>query len=202
MKFTKLDYCQYLLSTQVNYTLTTLADHLDSFSHDTINSYLKGEGLSPRLLSEQVEELMERDPEAYLIFDDTLLDKSYGPEIEPTRYRWSGNDKRPIRGIGGVLLDYVNPRTEHFWVIDYHIFDSYSDGKSKPDYAAEDVGIGRTPAVGVRSGIDGQLVATKELMVLIEQMGKIFYCPLKGDLQVDDSGGENPYRRVGLAWVE
>jgi hypothetical protein len=39
-------------------------------------------------------------------------------------------------------------------------------------------------------------------MVLIEQMGKIFYCPLKGDLQVDDSGGENPYRRVGLAWAE
>lgn len=36
MSFTKLDYCQYLLSTQVNYTLTNLAEHLKSFSHDTI----------------------------------------------------------------------------------------------------------------------------------------------------------------------
>jgi len=50
MDFTKLDYCQYLLSSQVNYTLTNLAEHLDQFSHDTINRYLKGEKLSPRLL--------------------------------------------------------------------------------------------------------------------------------------------------------
>ena len=28
MSFTKLDYCQYLLSSQVNYTLTNLAEHL------------------------------------------------------------------------------------------------------------------------------------------------------------------------------
>ncbi|MBD0302338.1 MAG: transposase, partial [Tolypothrix sp. T3-bin4] len=31
----KLDYCQYLLSSQKNYTLTNLADHLNFFSHDT-----------------------------------------------------------------------------------------------------------------------------------------------------------------------
>ena len=45
-----------------------LAEHLDHFSHDTINRYLKGEKLSPRSLFEKVEELVERDPEAYLIF--------------------------------------------------------------------------------------------------------------------------------------
>jgi len=49
MSFTKLDYCQYLLSSQVNYTLTNLAEHLQGFSHDSINRYLKGEKLSPRL---------------------------------------------------------------------------------------------------------------------------------------------------------
>jgi hypothetical protein len=41
VSFTKLDYCQYLLSSQTNYTLTNLADHLQVFSHDTINRYLK-----------------------------------------------------------------------------------------------------------------------------------------------------------------
>jgi hypothetical protein len=76
MSFTKLDYWQYLLSSQVNYTLTNLAEHLKSFSHDTINRCLKGEKLSPRLLWEQVEPLLELDSEAYLIFDDTVLDKS------------------------------------------------------------------------------------------------------------------------------
>jgi hypothetical protein len=102
MSFTKLDYCQYLLSSQINYTLTNLAEHLKSFSHDTINRCLKGEKLTPRLLFEQVKSLLEPDPEAYLIFDDTVLEKSFGPSIELTRKHWSGNEKRPIRGIGVV----------------------------------------------------------------------------------------------------
>ena len=102
MSFTKLDYCQYLLSSQVNYTLTNLAEHLKSFSHDTINRYLKGEKLTPRLLFEQVEPMLEQDSKAYLIFDDTVLKKSFGPSIELTRKQWSGNEKRPIRGIGVV----------------------------------------------------------------------------------------------------
>lgn len=101
MKFAKLGYCQYLLSSQLNYTLTNLAEHLAHFSHDTINRYLKGEKLSPRLLFEQVEPLLERDPDAYLIFDDTVLDKRFGPELEPTRYQWSGNDiSAPSEALG------------------------------------------------------------------------------------------------------
>lgn len=36
MNFTKLDHCQYLLSSQVNYTLTNFAEYLDSFSHDDV----------------------------------------------------------------------------------------------------------------------------------------------------------------------
>jgi len=103
-----LDYCQYLLSSQVNYTLTNLAEHLKSFSHDTINRYLKGEKLSPRLLFEQVQPLLELDPEAYLIFDDTVLDKSFGPNIEVVRKQWSGNKKGVISGIGVVSCVYVN----------------------------------------------------------------------------------------------
>src|ERR671921_2797959 len=81
MSFTKLDYCQYLLSSQVNYTLTNLAEHLKSFSHDTINRYLKGEKLTPRLLFEQVEPMLEQDSKAYLIFDDTVLEKSFASVV-------------------------------------------------------------------------------------------------------------------------
>lgn len=50
MSFTKLDYCQYLLSSPINYTVTNLADHLEGISHDRINRYLRGEKLTPRLL--------------------------------------------------------------------------------------------------------------------------------------------------------
>ncbi len=203
MSFTKLDYCQYLLSSQVNYTLTNLAEHLKSFSHDTINRYLKGEKLSPRLLWEQVQPLLELDSEAYLVFDDTVLDKSFGPKIEVVRKQCSGNEKGVIRGMGLVSCVYVNPQTHHFWVIDYRIFDPDRDGKSKLDHVKEMLRSAEHRRLAFRAVLMDSWYATKDLMLLIEGMKKAFYCPLKSNRQVDDSGGERPYQRVDtLDWSE
>ena len=52
-KPTRLDYCQYLLSTPINYTLTHFADHCEAFSHDQINRYLAGNRLRPRYVWEK-----------------------------------------------------------------------------------------------------------------------------------------------------
>ncbi len=203
MSFTKLDYCQYLLSSQVNYTITNMAEHLKSFSHDSINRYLKGEKLTPRLLFEQVEPLLEPNGKAYLLFDDMVLDKSFGPKIEVTRKQWSGNDKSVIRGIGVVSCVYVNPETERFWVIDYRIFDPQRDGLSKLDHVREMLRSVAHRGVPFETVLVDAWYATKELMVLIERMDKKYYCPLKSNRQVDDSGGEHPYRRVdALGWSE
>jgi hypothetical protein len=205
MSFTKLDYCQYLLSSQINYTLTNMAEHLKSWSHDTINRYLiKGEKLVPRLLFEQVQPLLEPDPGAYLIFDDTVLEKSFGPSIEVTRKQWSGNEKSVIRGIGLVSCVYVNPETERFWVIDYRVFDPDADGKTKLDHVRDMLHSVSHRAVPFETVLMDSWYATKDLMVLIEEMAKKYYCPLKSNRhQVDDSGGEHPYRRVdALEWSE
>jgi len=203
MSFTKLDYCQYLLSSQVNYTLTNLADHLERWSHDTINRYLKGEKLSPRLLWEQVEPLLEFDSQAYLIFDDTVLDKSYGPHIEVARRQWSGNEKRVIQGIGVVSCVYVDPETKRFWVIDYRIFDPNTDGKSKLDHLEEMLRSVEHREIPFEAVLMDTWYATKELMLLINGMGKTFYCPLRSNRQVDDSGGERPYQRADtLDWSD
>jgi len=51
---TRLDYCQFLLSSQINYTLTYFAEHSKHFSHDLVNRYLAGERITPRLLWENV----------------------------------------------------------------------------------------------------------------------------------------------------
>ncbi len=209
-----MDYCQYLLSSQINYTLTNMADHLQKWSHDTINRYLKGEKLTPRLLFEQVEPLLELDPEAYLIFDDTVLDKSFGPNIELTRKQWSGNEKSVIRGIGVVSCVYVNPKTENFWVIDYRIFDPETDGKTKLDHVEEMLrSAEHRRRMPFQTVLMDSWYAAKDLMLLIDGMGekkrkrkkkkKTFYCPLKSNRQVDDSGGEKPYRRVDeLEWSQ
>jgi len=40
--------------------------------------------------------------------------------------------------------------------------------------------------------------ATKKLMAAIEGLGKVYYCPLKTNRLVDDSGGEQLYKRIDL----
>jgi hypothetical protein len=199
----KLDYCQFLLSSQINYTLTHMADHLQSFSHDTINRYLRGEKLSPRLLWEQVQPTIELDLQGYLVYDDTVLDHSFGPSIEMVRRQWSGNKKSVILGIGLVTCVYVNPRTEQFWVIDYRIFDPDTDGKSKLDHVREMLRMVQHRSLPFQTVLMDAWYAAKEVMLQVAAMGKRFYCPLKSNRLVDDSAGEQPYRRIeDLSWSE
>lgn len=201
--FSKLDYCQFLLSSQINYTLTHMADHLQSFSHDTINRYLRGEKLSPRLLWEQVQPQLALDDGAYLVFDDTVLDHNHGPSIEMVRRQWSGNRKRVITGIGLVSCVYVNSATEQFWVIDYRIFDPQEDGKSKLDHVQEMFKMVQHRQLPFHTVLMDAWYAAKEAMLQVARAGKTFYCPLKANRLVDDSGAEQPYRRIEeLQWSE
>ena len=221
MGLSKLDYCQYLLSSPVNYTLTNMAEHVAGLSHDKINRYLRGADLTPRLLWENVREIYQPDEDGYLLFDDTVLDKSFGPQIEMTRRQWSGNAHSIIRGIGLVSCVYVNARLEQFWVIDYRVFDPASDGKSKLDHMREMLQSVRERNIPFRTVLMDSWYATKEMMMLIENWhpnsgqyssphganenrlreNKLFYCPLKSNRKVDDSGGSSPYRAVSdLQW--
>ena len=132
---TRLDYCQYLVSSQINYTLTNFADHSLKFSHDQLNRYLRDDKLTPRLVWEQTREQIIRSPNGYLIFDDTVADKNYSRSIELVRRQWSGNTHSVIRGIGIVTCIYVNPELDRFWFIDYRLFAPDEDGKTKLDHA-------------------------------------------------------------------
>ncbi|MEH2322159.1 MAG: hypothetical protein V7K32_00865 [Nostoc sp.] len=57
--------------------MTNLAEHLDNISHDKINYYLKHEKLTPRLLWENVKDLIVPDENACIIFDEPVLDKRF-----------------------------------------------------------------------------------------------------------------------------
>ena len=134
---TRLDYCQYLLVSQINYTLTNFADHSEEFSHDAINRYLKGERITPRLVWDNVEGQIIRTPHGYIVFDDTVLDKNYSYAIELVRRQYSGNAHGVVKGIGVVTCIYINPDRDQFWLIDYRIYDPEGDGKSKLDHVRE-----------------------------------------------------------------
>jgi hypothetical protein len=203
MRFTKLNYCQYLLSSQINYTITNLADHVEAISHDRINRYLRREKLTPRLLWENVKPLIQVNEKAYVIFDDTVLDKRYAEDIELTRRQYSGNEHRVVRGIGLISCAYVNPETSQFWVIDYRIYDPEGDGKSKLDHVREMLqALAYHKPLPFRTVLMDSWYATKELMQYIDKLGKYYYCPLKKNRLVDDTGGREKYKSIeSLTWI-
>ena len=82
---TRIDYCQYLLSSQMNYTLTHFAEHTEGMSHDKINRYLRDDKLTPRLIWEHVKQDIVYDSNGYLLFDDTIIDKQFSNKIESVR---------------------------------------------------------------------------------------------------------------------
>jgi hypothetical protein len=191
-----------LLVSQINYTLTNFADHAEQLSHDAINRYLAGERISPRLVWENVRSQVVMTPTGYLIFDDTVVDKNHSRAIELVRRQYSGNAHGLIRGVGVVTCVYVNPLLDRFWMIDYRIYDPDGDGKSKLDHVQEMLAhCVYHKRLSFHAVLMDTWYAAKELMLYIEGLQKVYYCPLKDNRLVDDSGGCRPYRRVdSLEW--
>lgn len=204
-KFSHLDYCQYLLSSPINYTLTHLAEHLEGISHDRITRYMQGVQLTPRFLWEQVKSDLIESPKGYILFDDTVLDKSYSEKIESSYWQYSGNTGGLVKGIGLVSCVYVNPEVGRYWVIDYRLYDKQADGKSKLDHVKDMLQHGvEQKKLTFSTVLMDSWYATQKLMAFIDgELNKIYYCPLKCNRSVDDSGGSANYRRVdAVIWDE
>lgn len=71
MKNTRQIYCQYLISSQINYTCTNLADHTEGLDYNSVYRYLKGNKLTPALIWEKVKDHLVTSENGYLIYDVT-----------------------------------------------------------------------------------------------------------------------------------
>lgn len=202
LKPTRRDYCQFIIATLVNYTQTYMAEHQPVFSHDAINRYLMADDVSQNAVWQSVAHLVCRSGNACLIFDDSVLDKRHSFKIELVRSQYSGNAHGVVKGIGVVNCLYVNLDTNDYWIIDWRVYDPDGDGKTKLDHVrdmfADAIARKHLP---FRAVLMDSWYATKDLMMHIDQAGKLFYCPLKSNRKVDDSQGKNPYRAVSeLDW--
>ena len=203
MKTTRQLYCQYLLSSHINYTCTNLAEHFENLDHNSVYRYLKTERLTPRLLWERVKDQIVYSPAGAIIFDDTVLDKSYSSAIEGVRRQYSGNAHAVIKGIGLVTCVYYNPELNRFWVLDYRLFDPDRDGKTKLDHVSDMLDSLKFRAVEFRFCLMDSWYATMPVMRRLITEQKIFYCPLKRNRLVDDSLGEKPYTAIKtLEWTD
>jgi len=84
-KLTHLDYCQFLLVSQINYTQTYFADHSDHLTHDDVNRLMREAKLSPRELRNRVRTELILSSAGYILFDDVVLDKNHSFSIEVVR---------------------------------------------------------------------------------------------------------------------
>lgn len=180
-----MDYCQFLLVSQVNYTMTYFALHSEEWSHDAVKRYLMTERLSGKEVWEHTRGLIETSSQGYVVIDDFVLDKDYSQDIELVRRLYSGKEKAQINGIGVVTCLYVNPELERYWLLDYRIYDPTRDGKSKIDHAQDMVtNLVEHKQLEFRHIAFDTWYGAMDLLKLIEKYGKIYHCTIKRDRKV------------------
>src|SRR5215204_6935466 len=202
--FGRKDYCQYLISSQSNYTITNYAAHVEHVSHDLVKLFLETERLTASDVWKQVENDIVISPYGYIVFDDTVLDKSHSKKIDSVRWQYSGNAHDVIRGIGLLNCIYVNPETEQFWVIDYRIFDPDKDGKTKVEHVKEMLNnIVYHKQIAFKTVLMDSWYANYQLMLFIYHLDKLFYCPLKKNRLARQLDSTEKYKHVSiLSWDE
>ena len=201
MKVTTQMYGQFLVNTPINVTGTYFADTAGGFAHDRVSDFLKHSKLTPRIIRdkalseipqylagdeirphlvwENVKSEVRPTPHGFVVFDDTVIDKDFSFDIEMVRSQYSGNAHDVIKGIGVVTCVYYQPDTDEFYAIDYRIFDPERDGQSKLDHVWDMLDGLKARNVAYGYVLMDSWYAATELMVHIDDLGKIYYCPLK-----------------------
>lgn len=135
-KWNKDLYCQFLLASQRNFTVTQAAD-LTSVSHDQITRWLTSTKLTPNILWEYVEKLVEKEG-GVLVVDDSVIAKQYSRshELPLLSYQYSGAYHKIIQGIGLVNLVVVD-KDNTCIPIDYRIYAKKVDGRTKHMHVQE-----------------------------------------------------------------
>jgi len=102
-------YSDYLLSSFGQVTATGLSNLLDnSVSHDKITRMLSGKEYNSKDLWQEVKSLVrshERE-DACLIFDDTIISKSYTDENDMICWHWNHSKNCNEKGINLLTAFY------------------------------------------------------------------------------------------------
>lgn len=187
MRITAQAYGQFLVNTPLNVTATYFADTASGFAHDRVSDFLKHSKLPPRIIRDKALSEIPLSPHGFILFDDTVIDKDFSCKIEMVRSQYSGNAHGIIKGIGVVTCIYYNPDVDQFYALDYRIFDPERDGLNKIDHVWDMLDGLAAHTVTYGYVLMDSWYATTELMTHIDDLGKIYYCPVKENRLADDS---------------
>ena len=102
-------------------------------AHDSYTRWLKSMRLKPSIIWEYAQNMVKLN-QGYLIIDDTVLDKWYGPKIDCVVKQYSGRRHKVVKGIGVVNLLWnrtKEPEQAEHIPIDFRVYDKKRDNKTK-----------------------------------------------------------------------
>lgn len=138
--------------------------------------YLQKDKMTSRLVWEHVQGDIIPSFHGCIVFDDSVLDKNHSHSIDMVHRQYSGNAHSLIKEIGMVIALYDNPQTQQYWIVVLCIFDPVGDGKSKLMHAREILlALIADMALAFNCVLMDSWYATKDLMLLIESLGKLYY---------------------------
>lgn len=189
---TKTLYTQFLIAAHGNVTATALEGLFDEPGlHDRVTRWLASTRLSPRVLWEHVEPLVERTA-GYLIADDSVLDKSRGPHVELAQLQYSGAEHGLVHGIDLVSLVWAHDG--NVIPVDYRIFAKSVDGKTKHDHFRQLLAQAYARGFQPPAVLFDSWYAANETLLLIRSFGWTWVTELKKNRLVSP----RPHQRVRL----
>lgn len=102
-------YTDYLLSSFGQTSATGLSNLVDgSIPHDTVTRFLSGSNFTSKDLWTSVKPLVRehQSSEGCLIFDDTIIEKSFTDENDLISWHWDHSKQRSIKGINLLTAFY------------------------------------------------------------------------------------------------
>lgn len=204
MKLTTQMYGQFLVNGVKNFTGTYFSEIVAGLAHDSVWRFLNGSKLRSKVIWEKAKQDIVYSKHGYLIFDDSVLDKSYSKKIEIARWQYSGNTHQTVMGIGIVNCIYYNPELDRYWIIDARIYQPEQDGKKKYIHVEDMLLQAIKRGVIFRTVLMDTWYAITSLMCKIDALGYKFVCPIRSNRQILDlwTDPEKPkYRSVKeLPW--
>lgn len=131
-------YVDFLVASQKHYSGSELSKvSPESMAHDSVNRWLSKEKLTPKILWQESQYLIDKES-GYLVLDDSMLDKPYAQKIPLVKKQYSGKHHGVVNGINSVNLLWTdggdNPK---LIPVDYRIYDPTRDGKTKNDHGRD-----------------------------------------------------------------
>jgi hypothetical protein len=170
-------------------------------SHDVVTDYLQNEKLTSRHIWELARHLINDSEDSSLIVDDSVQDKRYSQKIDMVKKQYSGNVHGLVRGIG--IVNLVHSDGADYYPIDYRVYASDADGKTKNDHFREMVlNAKHDKEIQANTILFDSWYASWQNLKLIDRLEMRFVTTLKSNRLVSLSPDEGYIHLQDIEWTE